>query len=204
VGLDIWFAEDIRNALLAANEASAATAAVIAEVGGGPSIGSGQGPSAGSGQSPSTVRQAQGSGQGPSIGSGQGPSIGSGQSPSTLRQAQGSGQSPSTLRQAQGSGQAVTDSTELLAVSLRAYREGYKAALTTVALAFGIAPQAITLRPFDPSTELRAGSAQDRPFDELGTMQAEDKVLEVEAQDATPQRGEEPEVTYLSPELGGG
>jgi hypothetical protein len=154
VGLDIWFAEDIRNALLAANEASAATAAVIAEVGGGPSI--------------------------------------------------GSGQSPSTLRRAQGPGQAVTDSTELLAVSLRAYREGYKAALTTVALAFGIAPQAITLRPFDPSTELRAGSAQDRPFDELGTMQAEDKVLEVEAQDATPQRGEEPEVTYLSPELGGG
>ena len=146
MGLDIWFAEDIRNALLAANEASAATAAVIAEVGGGPSTGSGQG--------------------------------------------------PSTLRRAQGSGQAVTEATELLAVSLRAYREGYRAALTTVALAFGIAPQAITLRPFD--------CAQDRHLDELGTMQAEDKVLQVEAQDATPQRGGEPEVTYLSLELGGG
>jgi hypothetical protein len=170
VGLDIWFAEDIRNALLAANEASAATAAVIAEVGGGPSTGSGQ-------------------------------------SPST-----GLGQSPSTLRQAQGSGQAVTDSTELLAVSLRAYREGYKAALTTVALAFGIAPQAITLRPFDRGQDRPFDCAQDRPFDpaqdrhldELGTMQAEDKVLQVEAQDATPQRGGEPEVTYLSLELGGG
>jgi len=83
MGLDIWFAEDIRNALLAANEASAATAAVIAEVGG----------------------------------------------------------SLSAI-----SGQAVTDSTELLAVSLQAYREGYKAALTTVALAFGIAPQTVSLR----------------------------------------------------------
>jgi hypothetical protein len=88
MGLDIWFAEDIRNTLLAANEASAATAAVIAEIG----------------VSPST-------------------------SPST-----GSGR---------GSGQAVTDATDLLAVSLRAYREGYKAALVTVALAFGIAPQKI-------------------------------------------------------------
>ena len=97
MGLDIWFAEDIRNALLAANEASAATAAVIAEVGGGPSTGSGQ----------------------------------------------DSGHGSSTLRQAQGSGQAVTDSTELLAVSLRAYREGYAAALATVALAFGISPAAL-------------------------------------------------------------
>ena len=34
MGLDIWFAEDIRNALLAANEASAGMAAVIAEVAG--------------------------------------------------------------------------------------------------------------------------------------------------------------------------
>lgn len=111
MGLDIWFAEDIRNALLAANEASAATAAVIADVRRGPSTSSGQG--------------------------------------------------PSTLRQVQGSGQSVTDSTELLAVSLRAYREGYKAALTTVALAFGIAPQAITLQPLE----------------ELGTIQAQDKAL---------------------------
>jgi hypothetical protein len=112
MGLDIWFAEDIRNALLAANEASAATAAVISEVGGGaltdPSTASGED----SGPGPLTLRQA-------------------------LRQAQD---------RAQGLGQAVTDSTELLAVSLRAYREGYKAALATVALAFGITPQAITLR----------------------------------------------------------
>lgn len=86
-GLDIFFLEDIRNALLAANEASAATAVMIAEIGVSPSTGSGW-----------------------------------------------------------GSGQAVTDSTDLLALSLRAYLEGYKAALATVALAFGIAPQAIALR----------------------------------------------------------
>jgi hypothetical protein len=97
MGLDIWFAEDIRNALLAANEASAATAAVIAEVGRSPSTGSGQ----------------------------------------------DSGPGSSILRQAQGSEQAVIDSTELLAVSLRAYREGYAAALATVALAFGISPAAL-------------------------------------------------------------
>jgi hypothetical protein len=97
MGLDIWFAEDIRNALLAANEASAATAAVIAEVGRSPSTGSGQ----------------------------------------------DSGLGSSILRQAQGSEQAVIDSTELLAVSLRAYREGYAAALATVALAFGISPGAL-------------------------------------------------------------
>lgn len=81
MGLDIWFAEDIRNALLAANEASAATAAVITEVAGNP--------------------------------------------------------------QACPSPAALPDSTDLLAVSLRAYREGYKAALATIALAFGIAPQTI-------------------------------------------------------------
>jgi hypothetical protein len=119
MGLDIWFAEDIRNTLLAANEASAATAAVIAEIG----------------VSPST--------------------------------------SPST-DSGRGSGQAVTDSTDLLAVSLRAYREGYKAALATVALAFGIAPQAIALR------------------------QAQDKALR-QAQDETVQLGRKSEVTYLSP-----
>ena len=113
MGLDIWFAEDIRNTLLAANEASAATAAVIAEIG----------------VSPST--------------------------------------SP---------GQAVTDSTDLLTVSLRAYREGYKAALATVALAFGIAPQAIALR------------------------QAEDKALR-QAQDESLQFGRKSEVTYLSPRV---
>jgi hypothetical protein len=117
VGLDIWFAEDIRNALLAANEASAATAAVIAEMG----------------MAPSTS----------------------------------SGQAPSTLRQAEGSGQAVTDSAELLAVGLRAYREGYKAALATVALALSFDNPSMWLRtwlrtrPFDPSASLRAGWAQD-------------------------------------------
>jgi hypothetical protein len=104
MGLDIWFAEDVRNALLAANEASAATAAVMAEVGWGPPT------------------------------------------PRRARDDAGSGTGPSTVGQAQGSSEAVTDSSELLAVSLRAYREGYKAALATVALAFGIAPQAITLR----------------------------------------------------------
>jgi hypothetical protein len=88
----------------------------------------------------------------------------------------------------------VTDTTELLAVSLWAYREGYKAALTTVALAFGIAPQAITLQPFD--------CAQDRPVEELGTIQAQDKAFRVELQDTAPQRGGEPEITYLSPKVG--
>ena len=129
MGLDIWFAEDIRNALLAANEASAATAAVIAEIG----------------VSPST-------------------------SPST-----GSGR---------GSGQAVADATDLLAVSLRAYREGYKAALATVALAFGIAPQAIALR-----------QAQDKAL-----RQAQDKALR-QAQDETLQLGRKSEATYLSPRM---
>jgi hypothetical protein len=113
MGLDIWFAEDIRNALLAANEASAATAAVIAEI----------------------------------------------------------GVSPST-----SSGQAMNDSTDLLTVSLRAYRAGYKAALATVALAFGIAPQAITLR------------------------QPQDKALR-QAQDETLQLGRESGSTYLSPKV---
>ncbi|TEU16449.1 MAG: hypothetical protein E3J21_10680 [Anaerolineales bacterium] len=168
MGLDIWFAEDIRNALLAANEASAATAAVMAEVGGGPS----------------TPRQA--------------------------RDDAGSGPGPSTVGQTQGSGQAVTDSTELLAVSLRAYREGYKAALTTVALAFGIAPQTITLRqaqdeilrPFDCAQGRPLRQAQDRPL-----RQAQDRALDelgtTHVRDAIPQRGGEPQVTYLAPRTGG-
>ena len=120
MGLDIWFAEDIRNALLAANEASAATAAAIAEAG--------------------------------------------------------------RLLPA-GPEQAVTDSAELLAVSLRAYREGYKAALAAVALAFGIAPQTIILRqPFDvaqdvaqdkalrPAQDKALRQTRDGPLDEFGTM----------------------------------
>lgn len=77
MGLDVWFAEDIRNALLAANEASAATARVCAALG-------------------------------------------------------GCGRDESSTR-----------------LCLRAYREGYRAALATVALAFGIAPQTVTLRSPD-------------------------------------------------------
>ncbi len=165
MGLDIWFAEDIRNALLAANEASAATAAVIAEVGGSSSASS----------------------------------------------STGSGQGPSALRQAQDLGQTVTDSTGLLAVTLRAYREGYKAALATVALAFGIAPQTITLRqPFDFAQDMAQDEAlrpfdcaQDMPLDELGMMQAQDKALRIEPQNETPRRGGEREVTYLSPKVRG-
>jgi hypothetical protein len=65
VGLDIFFSEDIRNALMAADEASSSTARVCAAVGGDP-------------------------------------------------------------------------------VTLRAYLEGYRAALTTVALAFGLSPAIIT------------------------------------------------------------
>jgi hypothetical protein len=156
MGLDIWFAEDIRNALLAANEASAATAAVIAEVGRAPSTGSGQRPSTGSGQAPSAS---------------------SGQAPSAS-----SGQAPSSLRRAQGSGQAVTDSTDLLTVSLRAYREGYKAALATLALAFGIAPQAITLRQAQDSALRQAQDSALRPFDSTQGRQAQDRGLRVETQ----------------------
>ncbi len=88
--LDIWFTEDIRNALLAANEASAATAAVVAEV----------------------------------------------------------------MGEAQGS------STEWLTVSLRAYRQGFAAALATVALAFGIAPQEVTLTGLRLPEGLREASAE--------------------------------------------
>jgi len=120
----------------------------------------------------------------------------------------------------------VTDSTELLAVSLRAYREGYRAALTTVALAFGIAPQAITLQPLEKLGTIQAQDkalrhAQDeafRPLDELGTIQVQDKALRqihpertrraqdkafgVGPRDLTPQRDGEPEITYLPPEVG--
>jgi hypothetical protein len=80
MGLDIYFPEDIRNALLAANEASAQTAAQITE---------------------------------------------------------------------------AKEPPELLTVTLRAYREGYKAALTTVALAFGLGPQSIMTK----------GVMHERPID---------------------------------------
>ena len=75
MGLDIWFREDIYNALLAANEANAATTMVIAEV-------------------------------------------------------------SEDL-------QLLHDPARALPLTLRVYREGYKAALSTVALAFGISPQAV-------------------------------------------------------------
>lgn len=73
-GLGIYFSEDIRNALLAANEASAATADVIVSV---------------------SAEQEQ------------------------LKLA------PDELRM----------------ITMRAYREGYKAALRTVALSFGLSPE---------------------------------------------------------------
>ena len=76
MGLDIWFVEDIRNALLAANEANAATSAAVADT-------------------------------------------------------------------------MVTEAADLLprqqtrTCILRAYREGYAAALATIALAFGLSPTAL-------------------------------------------------------------
>jgi hypothetical protein len=91
MGLDLFFTEDIRNALLAANEASASTARVCAALGGDQ-------------------------------------------------------------------------------VALRAYLEGYRAALTTVALAFGLSPAIITCR--DPSIPQQAQDA-------AGSGQGE--TLEVEA-----------------------
>ena len=98
MGLDIWFAEDIRNALLAANEASASTAAVIAEVG-----------------------MVMG--------------------PQTDDEAKEFFQRAEKI--------SHEEAAELLAISLRAYREGYKAALTTLALAFGLSPAVIDGRHRD-------------------------------------------------------
>lgn len=86
MSLGIFFSEDIRNALLAANEASAATAAVVAE------------------------------------------------------------SCPVHLPRTASITCSVCGKQELyadVATLRRAYREGYKAALTTVALAFGIAPTSI-------------------------------------------------------------
>lgn len=73
MGLDIFFAEDIRRALLAANESSSATAAVVARL-----------------------------------------------------------PEQRTLDPEEGD--------DGLTVTLRAYLEGYRAALTTIALAFGLSP----------------------------------------------------------------
>lgn len=88
MGLDIWFAEDIRNALLAANEASAATAAVVADL------------------------------------------------------------------------RLEAEAVRIL----RAYREGYKAALCTVALAFGLAPALVTgAAPRGDHLVTKPGSEVGRP-----------------------------------------
>ena len=92
MGLDIFFSEDIRNALLAANEASAATAAVIAEVG-------------------------------------------------------------------MVSEEVSEEAGKLLALGLRAYREGYTAALATVALAFGLSP-VVLLLPSRKVGNFREGDCQ--------------------------------------------
>jgi hypothetical protein len=91
MGLDLFFTEDIRNALLAANEASASTARVCAALGGDQ-------------------------------------------------------------------------------VALRAYLEGYRAALTTVALAFGLSPDIIGGR--DPSS---------CPSTSSGQRSGQGETLEVEA-----------------------
>ena len=88
MGLDIFFLDDIRNSLLAANEASAATAAVITEVGGGCGH-----------PFPRTAAI-----------------------------------TCSVCKRKE----YYVAASDFLPVSLRVYREGYVAALKTVALAFGI------------------------------------------------------------------
>lgn len=81
MGLDIFFLEDIRNALLAADQASAQTAVMAASLQG----------------------------------------------------------RPPSMRQT-----VEINVEELDALELRAFRSGYKAAVSTVALAFGITPAAVT------------------------------------------------------------
>jgi hypothetical protein len=95
MGLDIYFSEDIRNALLAANEASSATAAVA-----------------------------------------------------TSRDTRTLDRIAETLREELPEGsQALLDVLHAAAMgnvdAMRQYRRGYKAALTTVALAFGLSPAVI-------------------------------------------------------------
>ena len=132
MGLDIWFAEDIRNALLAANEASAATARVCAAAG-------------------------------------------------------GYGGVEASRRLA---------STEPYPSLLRAYLEGYRAALATVALAFGIAPQAITLRPGSGQALQPFDCTQDRPLDIPGTIRGQEETGRARGPSRAslqpPEPGEEP------------
>jgi len=66
--------------------------------------------------------------------------------------------------------QSVCTTVDEDPVTLQAYLEGYRAALTTVALAFGLSPAIITSR--DPSTPRQARDA-------AGSRQGE--TLEVEA-----------------------
>lgn len=107
MGLDIWFMEDIRNALLAANEASSATAAVAA-------------------------------GQGSHI--------------LDLIVEELQAQLPP------GPSQVLLHALHAAAVghvdTLKHYRQGYRAALATVALAFGLAPIALGLLTQDQSETL--------------------------------------------------
>jgi hypothetical protein len=130
MGLDIFFSEDIRNAILAANEASSATAEVATS-----------------------------------------------QSARTLDLI------AEKLREelSEDTNRVLLDALHAAAVgnmdAVRHYRRGYRAALVTLALAFGLSPAIIDNdkpleapalsrarpEPFDPSTGLRTGSAQDRP-----------------------------------------
>jgi hypothetical protein len=112
MGLDIFFSEDIRNALLAADEASSATAAIAAKS-----------------QVALLNRICE-----------------------ELRRelpSQASRRMLEALRAAAIEG----------AAPLRQYRAGYKAALTTIALAFGLSPAAIFQR--EPAGQLEA-PASDR------------------------------------------
>ena len=95
MGLDIWFAEDIRNALVAANEASSATAAVVTS-----------------------------------------------QDTRTLDLI-----AKKLRKELSEDDQTLLDALHIAAIgnvdAIRHYRQGYKAALTTIALAFGLSPSVI-------------------------------------------------------------
>ena len=139
MGLDIFFSEDIRNAILAANEASSATAEVATS-----------------------------------------------QSVQTLDLIAGK------LREelSEDTNRVLLDALHAAAVgnmdAMRHYRRGYRAALVTLALAFGLSPAIIDNdkpleapalsrarpEPCDPSTGLRTGSAQDKPRRRVGEPSA--------------------------------
>lgn len=113
MGLDVWFAEDIRNAILAADEATSATAEVARS-----------------------------------------------------QKAQTLDLITEKLREElpEGTSQVLLDALHQAAIgnmnALRYYRQGYKAALTTLALAFGLAPQIISrrgVRQNEPQADSTAG-----------------------------------------------